>query len=72
MSCSLSVVAHLGSGENVSMLNVSQGSRARILKESLEMLHVDFVSLMRSLSSFLICGTKTKGRHSRHMQCPGE
>ena len=58
MSYLLCVVAYLGSRENASMLNASQGSWARMLGESLGMLLMDFVSLMRSLSSFLMSMTK--------------
>ena len=58
MCCSLSVVAYLGSRENASLLNVLEGRPARMLGGSLGMLHVDFVSLVKSLSSFLISRTK--------------
>ena len=71
VSCSLSVVAYLGSKENASILNGSQGSWARMLGESLEMLHMDFLSLMRSLSTFLMFGTN-KRWYKRHIQCMGE
>ena len=71
MSCSLSVVAYLGSKQNASILNGSQGSWARMLGESLEMLHMDFLSLMRSLSRFLMFGTN-KRWYKRHIQCMGE
>ena len=40
------------------MLNVSWGSWARMLGESLGMLHMGFESLMRSLFSFMMSGTK--------------
>ena len=58
MSCSLSVTTYLGSKENVSISNVLWGSWARMLVESLVMLHMDFVTLMRSFSSFLMFGTQ--------------
>ena len=60
MSCSLSVVIYLGSKNNASMLNVPHDSWARMLGECLGMLHMNFVSLMRSLSSFSMFGTKQK------------
>ena len=56
MGSSLSVVAYIGSWENASMPNVSWGSWTRMLGESLAMLHIDFVSLMRRISSFLMSG----------------
>ena len=59
MSCTLSVVAYLGSRENASMPNVLWGRWARMLRESLGMLHIDLVSLM-SLSNFLLSMTETK------------
>ena len=62
MICSLSVVTYLGSRENASMPIILWGRWARMLKESLGMLHMDFVSLMRSSSGFLMSRTK-KGRH---------
>jgi hypothetical protein len=42
VSCSLNIVAYLGRKENSSMPNVLWGSWARMLGESLGMLHVDF------------------------------
>ena len=57
VSCLLSVVAYLGNRENASILNISQGSWEKMLGESLGMLHMDFVSLMRSLSNFLMSET---------------
>ena len=60
VNCSLSVVAYLGSRENASMPNISQDSQARMSRESLGMLHMDFVELMRSLSNFLMSGTTKK------------
>ena len=48
---SLSVVAYLGRSEKASIPNVVYGSWVMIL-------HMAFVSMIRSLSSFLISGTK--------------
>lgn len=58
VTCSLSVVAYLGRRENISILNVSMGSCVKMLGESMGMLQMDNVSLIRSLSSFLILGTE--------------
>ena len=52
------LVPYLGSRENASMLNVSRGSWARMWRELLGMLHMDFVSLMRRLFHFLMFETK--------------
>ena len=60
MGSSLSVVAYIGSWENASMPNVSWGSWTRMLGESLGMLHINFVSLMRRISSFLMSWIKRK------------
>ena len=61
VGCSLSVVAYIGSWENASMPNVSRGGWTRMLGESLGMLHIiDFVSLMRRISNFLMSGLKRK------------
>ena len=46
-------VAYLGTRENVSL-----GRWVRMSGESLGMLHIEFVSLMRSLSNFMVSGTK--------------
>ena len=54
MSYSLSVVAYLGNREDASMPKVLWGSLGRMLEESLGMLHVDFMSLIRRLSNFLM------------------
>ena len=67
MSYLLSVMAYL---ENTSMLNVSQGGLARMLRESLGMLHMDFVSLIKSLSSFLMFGTGNRATYRRHIRGP--
>ena len=48
MSCSLSVVAYLGRRENISILNVSMGSCVKMLGESMGMLQMDHVSLIKS------------------------
>lgn len=57
VSCSLSVMIYLGSRENALMPIGFWGSWARS-KESLGMLHMNFVSLIRTLSNFLMFGTK--------------
>lgn len=44
VSCSISVVAYLGGRENASKLNILWGRWARMLGESLGMLHMNFVS----------------------------
>ena len=49
VSCLLSVVTYLGSKEDTSMMNVSWGSWARMLGESLVLSHMGLESLMRSL-----------------------
>ena len=68
MSYLLSVMAYL---ENTSMLNVSQGGLARMLRESLGMLHImDFVSLIKSLSNFLMFGTGNRAAYRRHIRGP--
>ena len=57
MSCSSSVVAYFGSRENASMWNVFRGSWVR-------MLHVDFVSLMRSLFNVMVFGIEKRAAYS--------
>lgn len=58
MSCSLSVVVCLGSRENASNPNASRGRCVKMLGESIGMLQMDLVILMRGLCSFLMPGTK--------------
>lgn len=51
------MVAYFRREENATILIVSWGSWARKLGESLEILYIDFVSLIVILSSFSTFGT---------------